>query len=166
MTQRLPPPAETHSAAATLAMPVLMPILRALAREMGVNPDAAVSEGWLAAHDRARRGLNPLEHIGWIVAATRRALRGEWVGQAVDVSAVDVVAQEANALGCSSGTADPLSVLIHEAACTYREAPCGEAQARALVMARRSQSSRSPRTQRYWRARAWAVLMANAPGAT
>lgn len=48
----------------------LASILRASARQVGADPDEAISTGWLLAQRAAARGRG----AGWIVTATRRIL--------------------------------------------------------------------------------------------
>lgn len=158
--RRLPAPSPLHAAIATAAMPVLAPQLRALARSMGVATDAAIAEGWLAAHDRARRGLDPAAHAGWILAAARRALRREWIGAAVDTTSTETCGGTASDVPCANFPQDPLLVLADS---TVSGNPpqrdlLDATRAKALAMAMRARASRSPRTKRYWRARAWVVL--------
>ncbi|MDP2835222.1 MAG: hypothetical protein Q8Q28_18375 [Pseudomonadota bacterium] len=51
--------------------PTLRRALRAVARQAGANPDEGISVGWIFSQRAVARGRGP----GWVVAATRRALR-------------------------------------------------------------------------------------------
>ena len=158
--RRLPVTSPLHAAVATSAMPVLAPQLRALARRMRVDTDAAIAEGWLAAHDRARRGLDPADHAGWILAAARRALRREWLGAATDTSRSETCDDNTFDAPWSILPEDPLTVLTNSLASisSPQQVSLDATRTKALAMVIRARASRSPRTKRYWRARARAVL--------
>lgn len=154
---RLPSASPHYAELATEAMPALAPSLRALARSMGVEADAAIAEGWLSACDCARRSKEPIANIGWIIAAARRALRREWVGPAVDLDGV-VVDDVQNAWGVADAL-DPFDVLVAASCDPSDELPkLGPVCQAALAMVRRAQASESARTRRYWLARGWAML--------
>lgn len=157
---RLPPSSPRCAKLATAAMPALTPKLRALARSMGVDPNAAIAEGWIAAHCRARRGFNPTEHMGWILTAARRALRREWVGDSTDELRMEALLSSAGWIPWAVGSEDPLVALLSDTSSDgwHQPALLDDTRAKALAMANRAQVSDSPRTKRYWRARAWAVL--------
>jgi hypothetical protein len=138
-------------------MPALAPSLRALARNMGVEADAAIAEGWLSACDCARRNKEPTANVGWIIAAVRRALRREWVGPAVDPDSV-IAGDIQNAWGVAE-VLDPFAALVAKSRDPSDALPkLGPVRQAALAMVRRAQASESARTRRYWLARAWAML--------
>lgn len=157
---RLPPSSPRCAELATAAMPVLAPKLLALARRMGVDADAAIAEGWIAAHCRARRGFNPTEHMGWILTAARRALRREWVRDSTDELLADVFLSNTGWIAWTNAPEDPLVALLGDTSSDGWHQPplLDDARAKALAMALRARASSSPRTKRYWRARAWTVL--------